>query len=276
MNNTFLRFLVFLFFISTPFLSAQTDNKESQNIIQTIGSDIQTAVVDGFHLLISPTKFSNKDLLLTGGAVLSTGAIMPFDEDVRKYAKRNHSDFNDKIMDAGKAYGNVLSPIIIGGSIYSYGLFLKNENVRTTGRMVIESVVYAGAITTVIKTLFGRSRPFVEDGNHFYKFMQFNNDHTSFPSGHSTIAFAISSVLSNRINNTYASICLYTIAGLTSVSRVYHDDHWASDVFLGSAIGYFVGNFISKNSGILYTDKNKKVTLILQPTLSGLNCNLRF
>ncbi len=65
------------------------------------------------------------------------------------------------------------------------------------------------------------------------------------PSGHSTVAFAVSSVLANRINNTFASIGLYTLAGITALSRVYHDEHWASDVLLGSAVGYFIGDFIS-------------------------------
>ena len=142
--------------------------------------------------------------------------------------------------------------------------------------MVLESVVYAGMITTILKSLIGRSRPYTNEGANFYQPIQFNTAHTSLPSGHSTVAFAISSVLSNRIHNTYASIGLYSLAALTSVSRVYHDDHWASDVILGSAIGYFVGTFISNNSGTLYLNKEKKITLKIMPSLNGLYCNLSF
>ena len=36
----------------------------------------------------------------------------------------------------------------------------------------------------------------------------------------------------------------YLPAVLTAFSRVYQDDHWTSDVFLGAAIGYFVGTWV--------------------------------
>ena len=78
--------------------------------------------------------------------------------------------------------------------------------------MVIESVFYAGVITSILKSLIGRSRPYTNDGSHFYKPIQFNTSHTALPSGHSTVAFAISTVLSKRIHNTYASIGLYSLA----------------------------------------------------------------
>lgn len=261
-----------LFFLSFD-IQAQT-KEGTQNIFRIIGGDIETATIDGFHLLISPLHFSGKDLAITGGTIFTTAGIMTADKDIRKYAKKNHSDINDKISDVGKAYGNVIAPVIIGGSIYSYGLFFKDEDVRTTGRMLIEAAVFSGAITTVIKTVAGRSRPFKEEGNYFYRPIQFNNDHTSFPSGHSTLAFAVSTVLSERLHNVYSSIGLYTLAGVTALSRVYTDDHWASDVFMGSAIGFFVGRYIADNSGPLYKDKS--VTINLSPTLSGFNLSASF
>ncbi len=269
MNKYFCNLLLIIFLLSGLSLQAQQTGESHGNVFQTIGSDIKTAAVDGFHLLISPANFSNKDLLIAGGTILTTAAVMPFDENFRKFAGRNHSDINDKISDAGKAYGNVITPVIIGGGIYSYGLIFKDEYVRTTGRMLIEAVAYSGAITTVIKTVAGRSRPYTNDGSHFYKPIQFNTAHTSFPSGHSTVAFAMSTVLAERINNTYASIGLYALAGITAASRVYSDDHWASDVFLGAAIGYFTGHFITHNSGTLYKSGSGKLNVSFHPSLSG-------
>ena len=37
----------------------------------------------------------------------------------------------------------------------------------------------------------------------------------------------------------------YGSAGLVALSRIYHNQHWVSDVFLGGVIGYFVGDYIS-------------------------------
>ena len=175
-------------------------------------------------------------------------------------------------MDAGKLYGNLVTPVIIGGGIYSAGLFAKNEDIRITGRMVFEAVLYSGLITTISKTVLGRARPYKERGSDYFKPFNIDDGYVSMPSGHSTVAFALSSVLANRIHNVYASIGLYTIAGVTALSRIYHDQHWASDVILGSAIGYFVGDFIS--SGSNKNSQGVKHGLNIYPGIGTLNLRL--
>jgi len=76
---------------------------------------------------------------------------------------------------------------------------------------------------------------------------QFNTDLTSFPSGHATLAFAVSSAMANYLNNIYWKIGWYSIATLVGTARIYHDKHWLSDVVIGSAIGYFIGDYVSRD-----------------------------
>lgn len=59
--------------------------------------------------------------------------------------------------------------------------------------------------------------------------------------GHTSTAFTIATVLSEQIDNTYASIALYSLASLTAYQRVYADAHWFSDTFLGAVLGTFIG-----------------------------------
>ena len=66
-------------------------------------------------------------------------------------------------------------------------------------------------------------------------------EETSLPSGHTSTAFTVATVLSQRIDNTYASIALYSMASLTALQRVYVDRHWFSDTILGAALGTVVG-----------------------------------
>lgn len=63
----------------------------------------------------------------------------------------------------------------------------------------------------------------------------------SFPLGHTTMAFAFSSVLTSLISNPYATIGLYCLVVLTASQRMYSDQHWLSDVILGASIGTAVG-----------------------------------
>ncbi len=40
-------------------------------------------------------------------------------------------------------------------------------------------------------------------------------------------------------------ILVYSLATIAGFSRIHDNKHWASDIFIGSAIGYFVGKKIS-------------------------------
>src|SRR5205085_8740970 len=64
-----------------------------------------------------------------------------------------------------------------------------------------------------------------------------NNVWNSMPSGHVTVAAALSETLAADIGNTWASIGLYTCTAATVFGRLYSDQHWLSDTFLAGVIG---------------------------------------
>ena len=48
-------------------------------------------------------------------------------------------------------------------------------------------------------------------------------------------------------NNFLWKFSWYSLAVLVAAARVYNNAHWFSDVLLGGAIGYFVGDFVNKH-----------------------------
>lgn len=263
--------LFLLIFFSLASLDAQT---KDTGIFKTIWSDVKISVNDGICTYTSPVRFNSTDWIKAGATIFTTAAFMSLDKDIRKEFLKNHNDTKDKIADAGNVYGNLITPVVVGGGIYSYGLFFKDDYSRETGRMLIEAVIFSGIITDVTKVIAGRSRPYTERGPYFYNMFTFNEGSLSFPSGHTTVAFAMSSVLANRIKNIYASIGLYTFSSVTALSRIYSDKHWASDVVLASAIGYFVGDYISSDKKNCNT--KSKVSYNFYPTISGLMLKVCF
>ncbi len=206
---------------------------------------------DAGSIFTAPLRFDGHDWVMTNLTLAGTTLLFTTDASVRSFAQRNHSDLADHLADVGEQYGRNINVLLISGGLYLGGLFLQEGDVRTTGRMVFESALFAGTVTTVLKSLSGRSRPALGEGELRFRGMQFSDERLSLPSGHATLAFAVSSVLSNRIHNTFASVGLYALATVTAWSRVYHDDHWLSDTFLGAVIGTTVGCTISagKRSG---------------------------
>ena len=117
-----------------------------------------------------------------------------------------------------------------------------------------ESYFIANNITSFIKRAFGRRRPYENKGTYsINSFLKRLNALNSFPSGHATLAFSLSSVLAAHTSSFWLKSLFYTIAGVTAISRVYYSDHWFSDVFMGGTIGYSIGSYLvnvhNSNSG---------------------------
>jgi hypothetical protein len=55
----------------------------------------------------------------------------------------------------------------------------------------------------------------------------------------------MSTVFYNNVNTDLLKVVSYIPAFITGFSRMYHNKHWASDVFMGAAIGYFTTKFIT-------------------------------
>ena len=90
------------------------------------------------------------------------------------------------------------------------------------------------------------------------------------PSGHVTVAFAMSSVLAERIDNVYASVFLYSLAASTVFQRIYSDSHWASDCIPAAVIGFVIGKAVVRFDD----DFSKKVNVSVGYTPGGFALNL--
>jgi membrane-associated phospholipid phosphatase len=54
----------------------------------------------------------------------------------------------------------------------------------------------------------------------------------------------VATVIADRTDHLIVDGICYGLAALTSLSRIHEDKHWASDVLIGSAIGYFTAKKI--------------------------------
>ena len=94
--------------------------------------------------------------------------------------------------------------IVLAGATYIYGRAQDSPASAELGLRTIESIGAAGITTYIIKGFAGRARPFVtsDTNSHDFKFARGfrQDDYTSFPSGHVTIAFAAASTASEEIS----------------------------------------------------------------------------
>lgn len=257
---------IFLFFINQQVFPQSYDIDTSNNI-PSIHNDITSVYNTGVRLLSAPSDFNKNDWITLGSVTALTSAAFLIDKENRDFWQRNRTKTLDDISEVGRVYGEISYAAILSASLYLGGKIFKDKEVTVTGRMLLEGLLYAGLTTTVIKFVTGRSRPYLNEGETKFRFFQTKNDYTSFPSGHITVAFTLSSILSERINNTFATIAMYVLASSTFWQRMYSDKHWLSDAILGSSIGFFIGKAVVKFDD--ETNSKNFNSIIFMPSYSG-------
>lgn len=204
----------------------------------------RTIALDMKHVSLSPLHWKEAQwerLAVYSSAVI--GAVAVSDLEMRLFVQRNRSRLGDDFFDEIEPFGRHY-PFIISGSFYLTGIIFKKPNARATGLDgFAASLIASEMITPALKEIIGRKRPFRNEGE--FKFDSFSS-HDAFPSGHTTRAFAVATVIASHYKQKWLKVAAYSIATLVAYSRMNSDMHWSSDVLAGGIIGYTVGKTVVK------------------------------
>jgi membrane-associated phospholipid phosphatase len=202
---------------------------------------------------VHKTLFTWRDAALAGGFAALTVAMFPVDRHIAGQLQNPNTQANRFFDKAATGVELITTPgaYLIGGGMYAIGRLAGHPRLADVGWHGTEAVLLSSAVTGLLKGTLGRARPFVvSDTNpHDFKFGGgfTNSDRQSFPSGHTTTAFAAAAAVTSEMRRLhpetvwYVAPVLYGGATLVGLSRMYHNKHWASDVVLGAAIGTFSG-----------------------------------
>lgn len=143
---------------------------------------------------------------------------------------------------------------------YAVLYLLGAEKEKTVAVNALEAFVESGLLGLAIKSATGRARP--PAGGNPYSFNPSFGDN-SFPSGHTTVAFATAAVIGGAYD---CRIITYPVAALVGFGRIYKEKHWASDVFFGALLGAVVGE--AHAAGIKKNEKSK-LSFYVEPDNAG-------
>lgn len=196
--------------------------------------------------------FVFEDLAMAGGFTLATMALAPLDRHVTQQLQkpaRQESHLFSRSATIFKLLGQP-GAILTSGGLYVLGWADGQRRTEDLGLHALMAEVITGSEIGAIKMIAGRARPYRSPDNarNFGFFRGFkNDDYRSFPSGHTGAAFAFAATVSSETQRWWPGTrwiigpLLYGSATLTGLSRIYNDDHWASDVMAAAAIGTFTG-----------------------------------
>ncbi|HKF21778.1 MAG TPA: capsule assembly Wzi family protein [Candidatus Angelobacter sp.] len=125
------------------------------------------------------------------------------------------------------------------GSLYLLGKLRSDEHQKETGILAGEAAVNSLIVVEAIKAITRRSRPNESDGQG--KFGSGTSLNSSFPSMHAALAWSAATVLTHEYPGVMTKILGYGLASTVSLARVTGKDHFPSDVVVGSALGWMIG-----------------------------------
>lgn len=218
---------VFALALCLSLFSPSIARGDTGDVLKYIGTDLASPVT------------TDAWLPLTIGGVLTLGLFAsksetshPFQETI---TARRPLDKYAKLGDwTGKMYPNM---IYTGAALLSAAFGHERGLVRAE-EMALASI-YSGLVTSLFKPIFREGRP--------------NNpvDKKSFPSGHSTTAFAFAGIVGAE-HGVWAAIPAYILATNTAYSRINDNKHYLHDVVGGATIG------LSYALGIYYVRKERE------------------
>jgi hypothetical protein len=191
----------------------------------------------------SPARIRGKDFgyLIPLGLVV-TGAITT-DHQAMSDVVSHDASFNNANTNASNV---LVAPFIAAPAVmFAAGHFAGSDHARETGILGGEAILNGLVVEQGMKFIFWRERPTV-DGARGKFFQTSVGSDSSFPSSHSVIAWSSAAVLAEEYPSRLNQIAIYGLATGVSLTRVLGQQHFPSDVLVGSAFGWMIGHYVYK------------------------------
>lgn len=198
-----------------------------------------------------PQDLSSPSPLLSARQVVAAGLILAMtlvgDQGLRGEAQEHRGNTTNAVAQVGNALSEPRYLLPAVGAGYLVGKLTGDEALSRAALHAGRAAIVAGGIVTALKLGFGRSRPSQgEDADVFRPFSGWN----SFPSGHTTLAFAVATAIAEETPDQWSDVALYGVATATAFARVNDDRHWTSDVLAGALVGHLSARWLSRRYGL--------------------------
>ena len=212
--------------------------------------------------------------LLPFGA--ATGIALDMDNRALQAVGFDTSRQNDfrRISDYGGLYGPSAA-VAVG---YIAGSVTRDEHLQETAVLAGEAMADSIILNTGLGYAIDRQTPMQGDGKgDFWPHgTRTWPDGQSMPSDHSILVWSFAHVVASQYNGIGTKLIVYSLATTVSVSRVLAREHFPSDVFVGGALGYFIGGYVVQRRSTESAWNRVSLSALRTPNGNGVQLSYNF
>lgn len=218
----------------TPRLVAQDSKTRSDDYGNAIGTQfVKHLWSDQIDIWTSPSRLHWEDGQWLVPFAFVTGGLFATDRASERVISGSPTNFNRYLTWGVEPLAELVA---LGGGTFLMRHVRRGGQMRETYILSAEAILDSLAVSTAGEYALGRERP-NEDASRG----RFFAGGTSFPSNHAAIAWSAASVLAHEYPGPLTEFLAYGTASAISASRVLGKEHFPSDVFVGSAMGWMIG-----------------------------------
>jgi membrane-associated phospholipid phosphatase len=198
----------------------ETVKRDLREVPRDLWEDTKAVYTSGPNLLI---------LGLAYGGSLAIQESGP-DDTVEDSFRGGHRTFGNGWRDAFGAAGDPGTHFALAGLWYLVGQQSQDEKTYEVGKTLFSALAINGLSTLVGKAASWDDAP--------------NGKFGAFPSGHTSSAFTVASVM-HRAYGPWVGVPLYGLGALVAYQRLESNEHYLSDVVMGGVMGLVIGHAVA-------------------------------
>lgn len=227
-----LRACSLLLLLSSTALTAPAVHAEPSSLVGKTLRDTQL-------YFTAPLRWDTIDWTHFGETLAVVAVAHEFDADVR-----DHFVGSTPVLDGKDPHSTrdaLPAAALVAGTL-AYATLLRDKDGYAESWSMLEAAGLSAMSTYALKLVAGRERP-----NESLQVDSWGNSGSSFPSMHTSLAFAIGTVFAESGNGRYRWVRRglgYGIAAGTAYRRLDGNVHWLSDTVAAAALGLVTANFV--------------------------------
>jgi membrane-associated phospholipid phosphatase len=201
----------------------------------------------------SPAHLHDRDFAYLIPLGLATTLAITTDHQVMSTMVSQNASFNNLNVEAsdGLVGGFIAAPVVL----YTLGHIHHDDHATETAVLAGEAMVDGLVVSEVLKEVSLRERPMLDNARGRF-FQTSVGSNSGFPSTHTMVAWPAAVVIASEYHGPMTQLVAYGLATGVSLTRVLGQQHFPSDVLVGSALGWLVGHYVYRKHSRNYDPQN--------------------